>query len=102
MSFTEFFYRQTRYSPASARRTTKGEAACSGRSYQRCFKPTPQFALPDLPISGGSSSFNRAVIIGCQRVVHVAEAFDVFGRDQTRSIATGVWSILPVRWQIFP
>src|SRR4029077_8645727 len=102
MRFMQIFQREARYSPASSRRTAKGKSACPRRSYQSRSKPTSQFTFSDLAFTGGSSSLNRAVVIARQSIIHVAEAFDVFGRDQTRSIAAGVRSILPFRGQIFP
>ena len=102
MRFLQFFQRQARYSPRSSRRTAKGKSARSRRRYQSRSKPTPQFTFSDLPFTGGGSFLNRAIVIARQSIIHVAEAFDVFRRDQARSIAAGVRSILPFRGQIFP
>ena len=85
-----------------SRRTAKSKSACSGGSYQSRSKPTSQFTFTDPAFTGGGSSLNRAIIICRQSIVHVTEAFDVFGRDQARSIAAGVRSNLPFRGQIFP
>src|SRR5207247_11044713 len=101
MRFLQFSQRQARYSPRSSRRTAKGKSARSRRRYQSRSKPTPQFTFSDLPFTGGGSFLNRAIVIARQSIIHVAEAFDVFRRDQTRSIAAGVRSILPFRRQIF-
>src|SRR5436305_5105877 len=102
MRFLQLFQSQTRNSPSGSRRTAKSKPSCSGRSYQSCSKPTSQFPFSDSALTGCSSSLNGAIVIASQSIIHIAEPFDVFGGDQTRSIAAGVGSILPFRGQIFP
>ena len=98
----QFFQRQPGNPQRRSTHAAKSESACSGGSYQSCSKPTAQFTFTNPAFTGGSSSLNRPVVIARQSIIHVAEAFDVFGRDQTRSIAAGVRPILPFGGEILP